>query len=92
MSSLLATPTPSAFQPVTLLVALALIVGAVALFAALPATRAGRLNTVDALALGRATLSGGASRAARIAAALKLPATARLGVKDAFTSPRRAPR
>ena len=90
MSSLLATPTPSAFQPATLLFALALIVAAVALFAALPAIRAGRLNTVDALALGRASLSGGASRAARIAAALHLPATARLGVKDAFTSPARA--
>ena len=90
MSSLLDTPTPSAFQPATLLFALALIVAAVALFAALPAIRAGRLNTVDALALGRASLSGGASRAASIAAALRLPATARLGVKDAFTSPARA--
>jgi putative ABC transport system permease protein len=90
MSNLLAMPTPSAFQPATLLAALALIVAAVALFAALPASRAGRLNTVDALALGRAGVSGGASRAARIAAALRLPATARLGVKDAFTSPARA--
>jgi putative ABC transport system permease protein len=90
MSNLLATPTPSAFQPATLLAALALIVAAVALFAAIPALKAGRLNTVDALALGRASLSGGASRAARIAAALHLPATVRLGVKDAFTSPARA--
>jgi putative ABC transport system permease protein len=90
MSNLLATPTPSAFQPATLLAALGLIVAAVALFAAIPAMRAGRLNTVDALALGRATLSGGASRAAKVAAALRLPATARLGVKDAFTSPARA--
>ena len=49
-----------ASSPRTLLVALALILAAVALFTALPAIRAGRLNTVDALALGRA-----ASRAAR---------------------------
>ena len=56
----------------------------------MPALRAGRLNTVDALALGRASLSGGASRAARMAAALHLPPTARLGVKDAFTSRSRA--
>ena len=90
MSSLLATPTPSAFEPGTLIGALALIVAAVALFAAVPALRAGRLNSVDALALGRASLSGGASRAARVAAALRLPATARLGVKDAFTSRSRA--
>ena len=91
MSTLLATPTPSAFQPATLLLALALIVASVAVFAALPALRAGRLNTVDALAVGRASASGsGASRAARVAAALHLPATARLGVKDAFTSRSRA--
>jgi putative ABC transport system permease protein len=90
MSTLLATPTPSAFQPATLVGALALIVAAVALFAAIPALRAGRLNSVDALALGRTSLSGGASRAARVAAALRLPATARLGVKDAFTSRSRA--
>ena len=38
--------------------ALALIVAAVALFAALPALRAGRLNSVDALALGRAVALG----------------------------------
>jgi putative ABC transport system permease protein len=90
MANLLATPTPSAFQPLTLLAALALIVLAVCVFAAVPALRAGRLNTVAALALGRASLSGGASRAARVAAALHLPATARLGVKDAFTSRSRA--
>jgi len=90
MSNLLATPTPSAFQPGTLALALALIVASVAFFAALPALRAGRLNTVAALAVGRATLSGGASRAARVAAALHLPATARLGIKDAFTSHSRA--
>lgn len=90
MSTLLATPTPSAFQPGTLALSLVLIVAAVAVFAAIPALRAGRLNTVDALALGRASLSGSASRAARVAAALRLPATARLGVKDAFTSRSRA--
>jgi putative ABC transport system permease protein len=90
MSSLLATPTPSAFQPGTLALTLVLVLAAVAVFTALPAIRAGRLNTVGALALGRAAASGKASRAARLAAALKLPATARLGVKDAFASRVRA--
>lgn len=90
MANLLATPTPSAFQPGALALALALIVAAVTVFAAIPALRAGRLNTVSALALGRASPSGGASRAARVAAALHLPAAARLGVKDAFTSRSRA--
>ncbi|MBE2318869.1 FtsX-like permease family protein [Solirubrobacter sp. CPCC 204708] len=90
MSSLLATPTPSALAPLPLLLALVLILAAVAVFTAVPALRAGRVKTIDALALGRGAGTGRASRAARIAAALRLPAIARLGVKDAFTSRSRA--
>ncbi len=90
MSSLLATPTPSALAPGPLLLALALILLAVAVCTAIPAIRAGRLNTVEALAIGRAASRGNASRAARAAAALKLPATIRLGVKDAFAGRARA--
>src|SRR4051794_5951815 len=90
MASLLATPTPSALQPGPLALALALVLLAVAVFTAIPALRAGRLNTVDALALGRATASGRAARAARLAAALRLPPAARLGVKDAFAGRARA--
>ncbi len=90
MSNVLATPTPSALAPLPLLLALVLILAAVALFTAVPALRAGRVNTVDALALGRSGGSARASRAARIAAALHLPTVARLGVKDAFTSRSRA--
>lgn len=90
MSNVLATPTPSAFAPLPLLLALGLILVAVALFTAVPALRAGRVNTVDALALGRVAGHGQASRAARVAAALRLPTVARLGVKDAFTSRSRA--
>ena len=48
------------------------------------------MNTVDALALGRTGGANAPSLAARVAAALKLPAVARLGVKDAFTSRSRA--
>ncbi|MDA0183331.1 FtsX-like permease family protein [Solirubrobacter phytolaccae] len=90
MANVLATPTPSALRPLPLLLALVLVLAAVALFTAIPALRAGRVNTVDALALGRAGGSGHASRAARLAAALRLPTVARLGVKDAFTSRSRA--
>jgi putative ABC transport system permease protein len=90
MAALLATPTPSALQPGTLALTLVLVLAAVALFTFVPALRAGRLNTVDALALGRAPASGGASRAARAAAALRLPLVARLGVKDALASRLRA--
>ncbi len=90
MSDVLATPTPSAFAPLALLAALVLTLLAVAVFTAIPALRAGRVNTVAALALGRAGGATNASRAARLAAALHLPTTARLGVKDAFTSRSRA--
>ncbi len=90
MASLLATPTPSALAPGPLGLALVLILLAVAICTALPAIRAGRVNTVAALALGRSAAGGGASRAARVAAALHLPVAARLGVKDAFTSRSRA--
>jgi len=54
----------SALQPGTLALTLVLVLAAVALFTFVPALRAGRLNTVDALALGRAPASGAASRAA----------------------------
>lgn len=90
MANLLATPTPSAFAPGPLVGALVLILIAVALCTAIPAIRAGRLNTVEALAIGRASTRGKASKAARAAAALRLPATVRLGVKDAFAGHARA--
>jgi putative ABC transport system permease protein len=90
MASLLATPTPSALAPTPLIASLALVLLAVAVCTAIPAIRAGRLNTVEALAIGRANARGNASRAARAAAALKLPATVRLGVKDAFAGHARA--
>jgi putative ABC transport system permease protein len=90
MASLLATPTPSAFAPAPLLISLALTLLAVAVCTAIPAIRAGRLNTVEALAIGRASTRGKRSRAAQAAAALHLPATVRLGVKDAFAGHARA--
>jgi putative ABC transport system permease protein len=90
MASLLATPTPSAFAPAPLIASLVLVLIAVAVCTAIPAIRAGRLNTVEALAIGRASTRGKASRAARAAAALKLPAPVRLGVKDAFAGHARA--
>ena len=88
MSNVLATPTPSAFAPLPLLGALVLILLAVAVFTAIPALRAGRVNTVAALALGRA--GGRDARVARRPARRRAapPAAARLGVKDAFTSRR----
>ena len=55
-----------------------------------PAWRAGRLGVLEAIALGRTTVSTKPSRAARAAAALRLPPAVVLGVKDAFASRSRA--
>ena len=57
---------------------------------ALPAWRAGRLGVLEAIALGRTSVSTKPSRAARAAAALHLPPAVVLGVKDAFANRSRA--
>ena len=66
------------------------VVAVVCLFTALPAWRAGRLGVLEAIALGRTSVSTKPSRAARAAAALRLPPAVVLGVKDAFASRSRA--
>ncbi len=86
---LLGTPQPGppglAFAAVVLL----LVLAAVALACALPAWRAGRLPPVVALQPVRAG-SRRASRAARLARAVRLPVTAALGAKDAYVQRGRA--
>ena len=62
----------------------------VCLFTALPAWRAGRLGVLEAIALGRTSVSTKPSRAARAAVALHLPPAVVLGVKDAFANRSRA--
>ncbi|WP_198035197.1 ABC transporter permease [Streptacidiphilus rugosus] len=54
------------------------------------ALRAGRLRTVDALAVGRTPRSGRGRRAARISAALPLPRAVTLGLAQPFARPARA--
>ena len=68
---------------------LAVVLAAVALACAVPAWRAGRLPPVVAL---QPTRSGArrASRAARLARALRLPVTAAVGAKDAYVQRVRA--
>ena len=66
------------------------VAAVVCLFTALPAWRAGRLGVLEAIALGRTSVSTRPSRAARAAAALHLPPAVVLGVKDAFASRSRA--
>src|ERR671931_592541 len=94
MASLLATPTPSALAPAPLLGALVLILLAVAVFTAVPALRAGRVNTVDALALGRAGGDGrhagrGAERRGDLPPRDRRPVAARQAVRHSRRARRR---
>ena len=89
-ANLLGTSTPSGLRPVTVAAGVVGVVAVVCLFTALPAWRAGRLGVLEAIALGRTTVSTKPSRAARAAAALHMPPAVVLGVKDAFASRSRA--
>ncbi|WP_031009986.1 ABC transporter permease [Streptomyces sp. NRRL F-5727] len=66
------------------------VLGLVAATAWASAWRAGRLRTVDALAVGRAVPSGQGRRAARLAARLPLPQPVALGLVRPFARPVRA--
>ncbi|MEV1068881.1 FtsX-like permease family protein [Streptomyces sp. NPDC050263] len=64
--------------------------GVVAVAACLSAWRAGRLRTVDALAVGRTPTPGRGRRAAHLAARLPLPRPVSLGLARPFARPARA--
>ncbi|MEV4557741.1 FtsX-like permease family protein [Kitasatospora sp. NPDC049285] len=71
----------------------AVILGTLALVAVtalVAALRAGRLRTVDALAVGRTPRLGRGRRAARIARALPLPRAVTMGLAQPFARPARA--
>jgi putative ABC transport system permease protein len=89
-ANLLGTATPSGLRPVTVGVGVLGVVGVVCLFTALPAWRAGRLGVLEAIALGRTSVSTRPSRVAGAAVALHLPPAVVLGVKDAFANRSRA--
>jgi putative ABC transport system permease protein len=89
-ANLLGTATPSGLRLVTVAAGVLGVVAVVVLFTALPAWRAGRLGVLEAIALGRTSVSTKPSRAARAATALRLPPAVVLGVKDAFASRSRA--
>ncbi|MEU1518227.1 FtsX-like permease family protein [Streptomyces sp. NPDC005811] len=65
------------------------MLGLVALTAAAAAWRAGRLRSVDALAVGRAPTAGRGRRAAALAARLPLPRPVGLGLARPFARPAR---
>jgi putative ABC transport system permease protein len=89
-ATLLGTSTPSGLRLVTVAAGVLGVAAVVAVFTAVPAWRAGRLGVLEAIALGRTTVSTKPSRAARAATALRLPPAVVLGVKDAFASRSRA--
>jgi putative ABC transport system permease protein len=89
-ANLLGTATPSGLRPVTIAIGVFGVAAVVSLFTAFPAWRAGRLGVLEAIALGRTSVSTKPSRAARAAAALHMPTAVVLGVKDAFASRSRA--
>jgi putative ABC transport system permease protein len=85
-ADLLGTPTPSGFGVQTVAVGVLGVVVIVTVFTVLPAWRAGRLKVLEAIRLGRTSVSSRPSRTAELAARLHLPAAAVLGVKDAFAA------
>jgi putative ABC transport system permease protein len=89
-ATLLGTSTPSGLRLVTVAAGVLGVAAVVTVFTAVPAWRAGRLGVLEAIALGRTTVSTKPSRAARVAGALRLPPSVVLGVKDAFASRSRA--
>ena len=89
-ANLLGTTTPSGVRPATIALGVLGVAAVVCLFTALPAWRAGRLGVLEAIALGRTSISTKPSRLARAATALRLPPSLVLGVKDAFASRSRA--
>ena len=62
----------------------------IALTAFAPAWRGGRVSTVQALNSGSTRTRSGASRTAKLAALLRLPAVVTVGVKDVFNRPVRS--
>ncbi|MFJ2238330.1 ABC transporter permease [Streptomyces sp. NPDC087859] len=66
------------------------VLGLVAATAWASASRAGRLRTVDALAVGRTASAGRGRRAARLAGRLPLPQSVALGLARPFARPARA--
>jgi putative ABC transport system permease protein len=89
-AELLGTPTPSGFSVAAIAAGVLGVAAVVALFTALPAWRAGRLKVLEAIRLGRSSVSARPSRAAAFGARLGLPPAVTLGFKDAFSARSRA--
>jgi putative ABC transport system permease protein len=89
-ADLLGTPTPSGFGVEMVAAGVLGVAFLVTIFTALPAWRAGRMKVLDAIRLGRTSVSARPSRTAHLATRLHLPVAAVVGVKDAFAARSRA--
>jgi putative ABC transport system permease protein len=89
-AELLGTPTPSGFSVESTVAGVFGVSAIVVLFTAIPAWRAGRLKVLEAIRLGRTSVSAHPSRLAAAAARLRLPTPVVVGVKDAFAARSRA--
>lgn len=89
-AELLGTPTPSGFGVTPIAAGVLGVVAIVAIFTVLPAWHAGRLKVLDAIKLGRTSVTSRPSRMAELATRLHLPVPAVVGVKDAFAARSRA--
>jgi putative ABC transport system permease protein len=89
-ADVLDTTAAPTYDPVSLGLALAAVLLLVVLFTLLPAWRAGRIPTVRAITVGLGGTPKARSRLATLAARLRLPVVAVLGIKDAFARPLRA--
>lgn len=89
-TALLATTAVSPFDPLPLLLTFGILGAVVTGATLLPALRAARVPTVQAITVGFAPVHRASSRLARVAARIHLPTAAVLGLKDAFARPLRA--
>ena len=87
---LLGTPTPSGLSADVVAIGVLGVAALVTVFTAIPAWRAGRLKPLEAIRLGRSSVSAKPSRMAALATRLHLPAPVALGFKDSFSARSRA--
>jgi len=86
-ADIMGVPAAAAFNPALLLITAGIVTFIVAVFTLIPAWHAGRIGAIEALNAGNDSRSAGVSRLGRLAAALRLPRVAVIGIKDLSRRP-----